>query len=405
MSRTSKTKALVVAPVETAKPAEQTLKAAAADDLIARYHPSVRPALQRLVQSPRFADVARVFPAIAYTLAARHGSIAQRRKALALIEAGVEIKDAARTLALPMWLRRLPPEAFVGHDISYPRAELFARRITNHMPATAVESAAWLRCVSFGNEACNEFFAVWLAQQNIFHSSSDPVRLLAALSAYAWFSTAEATRAHSLVVVPWRPELAFDTAVCAAKCWLNRVRLSIQLREGVLADPWLQQGEAMGCTFIPLLESQEILAEAKAMQNCADQYADRLARDKCRLFSVRRRGQRVATLEIGPHVRETGILTVTQLKARHNMPSSVDVWQAAHAWLSQQPLLRRTALSSVPERPLDPDLWQSMMLPYRLAKSGATWLPDQITATGFQALDQGIADLARRGGVSSWLFT
>ena len=405
MSKTAKLKARVAPPVEAAAPAVSKLKVSAADDLIARYHAGVRPALRKLITSPRFADVARIFPAIAYTVAARQGTITQRRKALALIEAGAEIKDVARALGLPMWLRRLPPEAFDSHGMAYPRAEIFARRISNHLPANTGESATWLRCVSFGAEACNEFFAVWLAQQNIFHTSGDPARLLAALSAYAWYSTAENTRAHSLVVVPWRPELAFDTAVCAAKCWLNRVRLSIQLREGVLTDPWLQQGEALGCTFVPLLDSHEILAEAKAMQNCADQYVDRLSRDKCRLFSVRRRGQRVATLEVGPHVRETGILTVTQLKARHNMPSSVDVWQAAHAWLSQQSLLRRTALISVPERPLDCDLWQSMMLPYRLAQHGAPWMPEDITAPAFSALDQGIADLARRGGVSSWLFT
>ena len=58
------------------------------------------------------------------------------------------------------------------------------------------------------------------------------------------------------------------------------------------------------------------------MQNCADQYADRLSRDKCRLFSIRRRGVRVATLEIGPHPREAGVLAISQLKARHNMPAA-----------------------------------------------------------------------------------
>jgi hypothetical protein len=377
----------------------------AVEDLIARYNSAVRPSLRRLVSSPRMADVARVFPAIAYALAARRGPATQRRKALNLIEAGTEIKEVSRTLNLPMWLRRLPPEAFDTADMAYPRSEIFSRRIANHLPANASESATWLRSVAFGSKACNDFFAIWFAQQNVFHSNADEEKLLAALTAYAWFSTAEDTRAYALIVLPWRPEMAFDTAVCAAKCWLNRVRLTLQLREGTLTDPWLQQGEAMGLTFSPLLDCNDILAEAHAMQNCADQYADRLARDKCRLFSVRRRGQRVATLEIGPHVRETGVLSVTQLKARQNMPAALEVWQAAHAWLSQQPQLRRTPPMAVPERPLDTALWQSMMQPYRLAQRGAPWLPEVATASTFSALDQGIADLARRGGVSSWLFT
>ena len=404
MSKSVKSKALLSSPDDVLPLFAQT-HAPAVEDLLARYHVSVRPALRRLVSSPRVADAARVFPAMAYALAIRRGPATQRRKALAQIEAGAEIKEAARTLGVPMWLRRLPPEAFDDDTLTYPRAEIFSRRIANHLPCDTSESAMWLRSVTFGAKACNDFFAIWLAQQNVFHTTTDPEKLFAALSAYAWYSTAEATRAHSLIVVPWRPEMAFDTAVCAAKCWLNRLRLTLQLREGVLTDPWLQPGEALGFTFVPLLDCHEILAEAHAMQNCADQYADRLSRDKCRLFSVRRRGQRTATLEIGPHVREAGVLTVTQLKARQNMPAALDVWQATHVWLSQQSQLRRTPPMAIPERPLDGALWQTMVLPYRLAQRGAPWLPDVITAPGFSALDQGIADLARRGGVTSWLFT
>lgn len=404
MSKAAKSKALLL-PAGGVLPIAINNHSQAVEDLLGRYHSGVRPALRRLVSSPRLADIARVFPAIAYTLATRRGTATQRRKSLALIEAGAELKEVARSLGIPMWLRRLPPGAFDDEDMAYPRAELFARRITNHLPISPNESAMWLRSVTFGAKACNDFFAIWLAQQDVYHSNAEPERLLAALSAYAWYSTADTTRAHGLIVVPWRPEMAFDTAVCAAKCWLNRLRLILQLREGVLTDPWLQQGEAMGLTFSPLLNSDDILAEAHAMQNCADQYADRLARDKCRLFSVRRRGQRVATLEVGPHVREAGVLTVTQLKARQNMPAALDIWQASHAWLSQQTQLRRQPLMTVPERPLDTAVWRSIIQPYRLAQRGAPWLPDTISTQTFCALDQGVADLARRGGVSSWLFT
>ena len=86
------------------------------------------------------------------------------------------------------------------------------------------------------------------------------------------------------------------------------------------------------------------------MQNCADQYADGLSRDKCRLFSVRCEGRRLATLEIGPHPRETGVLAIAQLKGRHNMPAAIEVWQAAHAWMSGQRGLKRLPQMTVPER-------------------------------------------------------
>lgn len=375
--------------------------------IAALYHSKVRAALAAFVAtSPRAADLAQVFPAAAYTIAARAAPSTDIDRAIRLTQDGAPLREVARALSLPLWLRRLPPEAFRAPVGQVPSSEMFTRRIANQMPASAEESAFWLASVSFAARACDEYFALWLAAQRIFvDQHREPEKLFAVLSAYAWFSTADDTRAHQLIVTPWRPEMAFDTAVCAAKSWLNRVRLMLQLRDGVVTDPWLATGVSGGYSFMPLLTDTDILAESRAMQNCADQYGDRLARDKCRLFSVRRRGVRVATLEIGPHQREPHMLTISQLKARHNLPAAVEVWQAAHAWLATQPDLRRTPPLDVPDRPLDRAAWTTLMQPYRAARDGARWLPVKPSLPAFSALDAHMADLARRGGVSSWLFT
>ncbi|MFA5952348.1 MAG: hypothetical protein WC807_18925 [Hyphomicrobium sp.] len=371
-----------------------------------RFDPARRAAVRRLLfSSSRLADLALVFPGALYALAARQGPATRRRKALELIERGAPLKVVAQTLELPLWLRRLPPEAFDGPIVGVPQSEVFGRRIANHLPRTGDDYAFWLRTVCFGAKACDEYFALWLAQQPIFSEAGDPERLFGVLAAYAWFSSADASSAHNLIVVAWRPEMALDTAVCAAKSWLNRLRLVLQLRDGTISDPWLEAGEARGLSFVPLIEEEQILAEAHAMQNCADQYADRLAREKCRLFSVRRRGVRLATLEIGPHPREAGVLAITQLKARHNMPASAEVWQSAHAWLGTQKGLKRLPVLALPDRPLDQDHWQSLMIGYRSRKRGAAWLPETASRDSFAGLDRDIAELARRAGITSWLFT
>ena len=160
-----------------------------------------------------------------------------------------------------------------------------------------------------------------------------------------------------------------------------------------------------GLTFVPLLDRTEILGEARAMQNCADQYAERLADDRCRLFSIRREHEHVATLEVGPHSREAGMLAITQLKGRHNMAAPLDVWQAAYAWLAAQSGLRRLPPRIPPERRLDEDVWRQLMGPYRRRTGGAPWLAETATQSVFDAFNGEMADLARRGGVSSWLFT
>ena len=141
------------------------------------------------------------------------------------------------------------------------------------------------------------------------------------------------------------------------------------------------------------------------MQNCADQYGERIVRDKCRLFSVRRNGVRVATLEIGPHQRETGVLAINQLKARHNMAASTEIWQAAYTWMASQQALKRLPSLATSTACSIRTPGARCSQPYRDAKAGAPWLDRDASHLMFAGFDADLADLARRGGVSSWLFT
>jgi hypothetical protein len=167
----------------------------------------------------------------------------------------------------------------------------------------------------------------------------------------------------------------------------------------------LKSGGVQGFSFEPLLNHPDILAEAHAMQNCADQYGERIVRDKCRLFSVKRNGTRVATLEVGPHPRETGVLAINQLKARHNMAASTEIWQAAYTWMASQQALKRLPAMGNGDRSFDAVAWRTLLAPYREAKSGAPWFDREPSHLMFAGFDADLADLARRGGVSSWLFT
>jgi hypothetical protein len=87
------------------------------------------------------------------------------------------------------------------------------------------------------------------------------------------------------------------------------------------------------------------------------------------------------------------------------MPAALEVWQAAHAWMARQPGLKRLPQTVMPERCFDQRRWRELMAPYRQVRSGAPWLPSIASSSSFAVLDLDMADLARRGGVSSWLFT
>lgn len=375
---------------------------------ILRFDSRRRRSVRKLIAtSSRIADIAHVFPGLLYVLATRQGSATGRAKALELIESGASLKTVAKTVELPFWLRRLGPEAFSGTLGDVPKSDLFCRRIVNHLPRRHDNSAFWLKSITFAANACDDYFSLWLAQQPIFSEPGEPDALFGVLAAWAWCSNYDRGRqpSRSLIVTPWRPEMALDTAVCAAKSWLNRLRLVLQLQPGILQDPWLEGGEAGGLEFTALLDHDQILQEAQMMHNCADQYAERLSKEKCRLFSVSRRGLRIATLEVGPHPREAGVLTINQLKSRHNLPASVEVWKAAHTWLGTQTSIKRTPGLDVPDRPLDQDVWEQILSAYRQNRAGAPWLPAFITRTDMHALDENINHLARRAGITSWLFT
>ena len=102
---------------------------------------------------------------------------------------------------------------------------------------------------------------------------------------------------------------------------------------------------------------------------------------------------------------EAGLLAITQLKGRHNMAAPLDVWQAAYAWMASQSGLRRLPPRIPPDRHLDDDAWTQLMGPYRRRTGAAPWLATSASQAVFDAFNAQMSDLARRGGVSSWLFT
>lgn len=355
--------------------------------------------------NPRMMDLAVVFPAALVAIVSDFNGADASRKAIAQVEAGAALREVVRTLGLPMWLRRLPPEAFVKPLRHAPASEVFARRISTRTPASRTEAEGWLDSVIYGADTVSEDFAIWIARQPVHDGPAPEQPLIRMLAAYAWFSGQPGHPAHGLIATRWRADLSLETAICAAKAWMNRLRLVLTLEREPLGDGWLRPGEARGYRFVPLLSADDVLEEARGMHNCVDQYGRRLAEDRCRLFGIRLPGgQRVATVEIGQHHRESGFLTINQLKGRHNLPASSTVWQATLAWLADQATIARLPVTVPASRAVDKSLWISLMAPYWRTMGSRVALPRVLTTPAFERLDAELGELARRGRISSWLF-
>lgn len=262
-----------------------------------RYHPNVQGKVRALaMRHTRLADLAASFPALLFALAVPRAGIASARARACVVD-GRSLADAAAAAGIPLWLRRLPPEAFTAPITGLPDDELFRRQIANHLPLSPKLAPIWLRSVAAVAELAHGPAAVWIARELVrAPPRTDPVRLRL-VGLWAWFSTQPATLGHTLIDRRWTPSMQIGSALAAADAWSTMIALHVSLGSEKIADMWLQPGRVDGYDFIPLNSTTDISEEAEAMQNCLRTYGPNLAHNRSRLWSIRRNGQRVATLK------------------------------------------------------------------------------------------------------------
>lgn len=310
--------------------------------------PSVsRPAVDRLARiAPALEDLAESFPALLFALATGYGSVSARRAALAAVTHGLPLREAASRLALPFWLRKLPAGAFAAPLVSPPSEPQLVNRLMSLIPSTPAAAAAWLERVLIAHNAALAIgrpeLALWVAQQYRGVQPSPRSASFLTTLAWAWFGAGRAEpgemRGQALLLgTRWTLSLGVRRASIETRLWRERIALDVCLGSGI-SDTWVAEGRVGDLAFVALRTADDFIAEAQAMDNCLDRYADRLAGRAVRVFSIRRDGRAIANVEIAAHEREPGHPSIAQLRGPHNRRAPLEVWQAAHAWLGSQPL-------------------------------------------------------------------
>jgi hypothetical protein len=341
-----------------------------------RYHPRFQGPIRALaMRHSRIADLAVSFPALLFALAVPRPGL-DPVPAIARVVDGLALAEAAAAADVPLWLRKLPPEALACPIAALPDSKLFRRQIANHLPRSPKLAPAWLRVVADVAVLADESVAAWIAREFVREPRRvDPARLRL-ISLWAWFSCQQATFGHRLIETPWIPDMRIVPAVAAAKHWRMIVNLHVNLGLQPIADMWLQAARVAGHDFLPLASVAAITEEAEAMRNCLNSYGDNLAHNHSRLWSVRRDGERVATLRISCRYRDP-LPNIVELKGAGNGEVSREVWWAARQWLHTHDL---SQINTRPRRwgtaPLDRASWLALWRPYWLAKRRIPeWLP------------------------------
>ena len=122
------------------------------------------------------------------------------------------------------------------------------------------------------------------------------------------------------------------------------------------------------------------------MNNCLRAYGYDAAHNRSRLWSMRRDGQRVATLSVA--IGHDPLPIVAELKAARNAEAPLEVWWAARQWLNMHDLSQvATKRRKWGTAPLDRTTWISLWRPYWLAKRRIPgWLPLTPSRAALEAL-------------------
>jgi len=340
---------------------------------LAQFQPRFRPRVLALAaRHPRLKDLALSFPALLFALAVPRPGC-DRERICARVVDGAPLRELAALAQLPCWLRRLPPEAFDGPIPVLPDGPFASQHIVNHIPRSPKNMSAWLTAMGVALSVADEGVAMWVARAWTKGGSKCARQSLRWICVWAWYAR-HVPDDPCRLKTPWRPDLSLDNAHGLSGEWRSNVELYVKLGDEPLASVWLKPGRVGGFDIVPLQCYADVVAEATAMRHCARWYGASLAENACRLWSLQRDGERVATFEIGREI-ESPFPHIVQLKLANNRPAPEGLWNIARMWLqSQNAACPEAVRQSAPAA--RPDSWRRMWRPYWLAKRHfPDWLP------------------------------
>ena len=338
---------------------------------VRRYPQSYRRRLRKLAGiSSRLGDLLWSFPGAAFALVSGHATPEVRGRGVALVKNGSGLEELAATLGLPLWLRRVQPEAYTEPLGDLPDGPDFNREIVNFIPDTDEGVAMWLKWLSFANASCNSQFALWIARQRIYGPVGDVVGTpVLPLAAYAWFSNQECGPARGLIRRPWRRNIGLAKAIDETIQWVDRIAMEFTVKPR-RRGPGRYSGRGItGYQVQPLITRQALIEEGRVMNHCVASYASMVANGECLIFSIRHGNLRVATVEVRPRSRKRPNFAVVQLQGPGNSPVSQELRKAVNEWVdrSRGDFAKDMHLGSEP--PISAKQWQRIWQPFANAKA------------------------------------
>lgn len=285
--------------------------------------------------APPVEDLADSFPALLFAMATGYSNVRRRQAAFEAVVAGHPLKIAANCLELPLWLRRLPAQAFAQPLPVLPQDDEFTSAAVNRIPDLARDAAVWFERLVVSFRLVGRDFALWSIREPRLlppHTSDEDMQWLLA---WAWTSLNPAFGGHALLRTAWSPPIGWKRARDEVAIWRKRIDL-VGALAGATRDPWLRDASLSGYDIIGLRTVSDFVSESAAMENCLDQYAAHLAYGRIRIFSIRKDGRPVADVEVTLKPDDAASPCISQIRGPRNRRAPPAVWQVVHTWLAAQ---------------------------------------------------------------------
>lgn len=314
---------------------------------------------------PRLADLALSFPALLFALAVRRRGI-DGQGIIARVIAGEGLAPLAAAARLPLWTRKLKPEACYGFMPDLPDGELFRRQIGSFLNRIKPENQyRFIACLSVAWRWHSDGFAAWIARAMAEHPDMVRAGETRIIALWAWHSNRPDTIGFRLTEAQWHPGMSFGVARVAATDWLDALCMHFCVAQPRLQAAWMEEREVDGFQFVHIESVEELVAEATAMRNCLRNFDTDVGANRMQVYGIRRNGRRVAVLSVR-RSQWNPAPVLDELKAPCNEDAPSEVWAAAARWFFGHKLAAMTAdkpWTALPETPPQ-KLWEAMWKPY-----------------------------------------
>jgi hypothetical protein len=325
--------------------------------------------------SHRALQLTNVFPTLGlaiFGLPFSRANVGLIPEAKRLVEGGARLRNIAELTGIPMAFRKVKPGA--AH-LALAVAEAFedTRLIDAHLPESLMEMKLWLQSINVAASVGPDFVQ-WTARHatevggppdevigvlgdiadwvRACYRTSVPPHIRRAILGEHQFLRAQlhGAEGEQFVHRQFNADMSLVTVTKLSAEWHEAVAANMTGPASQFPEPWCSGGVSGGFDIVPITSTADLYREGKLMHHCAGTYVGRIRSGECYVFSVRKDGASVATLELVQHEARAAI---GQLRGPCNAKASKEVQRAVDSWLRAQKDFRFSEKG--PARLLDDD--------------------------------------------------